>query len=91
MNTPDPHHPLTAEERLQLIDRVMRKVFDATESWAVIGPGLAYWAWAVTDHNPESAWVDWRNGHEEELLCIFRELFPPDQPENANVWRFIRT
>lgn len=82
---------LSAEERLALIDRVMRELFFRTDSWGEIGCGLSYWTWAVLDRkDPEGAFVDWRDGEEAQLLRIFRELFPPDLPENAKVWAFIR-
>lgn len=85
---------LTAEERLELIDRVMRACFDATESWSDIGPSLAYWAWAVTDRDPDDAWVDWRDCHYGtegvEARKLFFSLFPPTEAHNANVWAFIR-
>ena len=42
---------MSAQERIDLINRTARWCFDNTESWAVqnIGTGLAYLCWAIAD------------------------------------------
>ena len=45
----------TAQERIDLIDRVCTWCFDNTESWGIdeIGTGLAYLSWAVAADDGE--------------------------------------
>ena len=45
----------TAQERIDLIDRVCTWCFDNTESWGIdeIGTGLAYLAWAIAADDGE--------------------------------------
>lgn len=87
---------MTDAEKLKLIERVLGVCYTNTESFADhnLGMELAYLCLATSRFDPESdehrdESVDWSANNDgariPEVLALFRNLFPPDDP----VWHFI--
>jgi len=84
---------MTPDQRLALIQQVLAKAYQQTESWREhhLGAHLAYLCLAIADAKPDS-FVDWspeETGRDEctaIVLHLFLDWFPPEHP----VWQFIR-